>query len=143
LPEPEAAARALARLADPRFDPRRLALLDAPPPALRAGRRRPPPPEGSARILVYEPEHVEIETEGVRPAVVVLTDAHYPGWEAQVDGRPAALLRADYLFRGVAVPPGRHTIELDYRPRSLRLGLALATGAVLVFGAACWRERVR
>jgi len=142
VPEPEQAGRALARLADPRFDPHRLALLDRPPPALSLrGRRGVPPAEGSARIVEYRPEHVEIETDGRRPAVVVLTDAHYPGWQASVDGRPAALLRADFLFRGVAVPPGRHTIALDYRPRSLRLGLALAALVACAFAVAVWRER--
>lgn len=140
LPEPASDARALARLADPRFEPRRLVLLDAPPPALRA-RGAPPPAEGEARIVDYRPEHVGIETEGERPAVVVLTDAHYPGWQARVDGEAAPLLRADFLFRGVAVPPGRHVIELDYRPASLRRGALLAAGAALAFGVALWRER--
>ena len=87
--------------------------------------------------------YVQIETEGVRPAVVVLTDAYYPGWEARVDGERVPLLRADFLFRGIAVSAGSHRIELDYRPGSLRLGLAFAGSSLFVFGAAAWRERRR
>jgi len=137
LPEPPDPAAALGRLADPRFDARRIALLDAPPSALRlAPGTRAPAPEGRTRIVRYEPERVVLETDGRRAAVVVLSDAHYPGWEARLDGAPVRVLRANTLFRAVAVPPGPHRIELVYRPASLRWGLALAGAAALGLGGA-------
>jgi hypothetical protein len=54
-----------------------------------------------------------------------------PGWSATVDGRPAKVLRADGVFRGVAVPPGRHTVAFSYRNPEEMQG-RLVAGAALV-----------
>ena len=53
------------------------------------------------------------------------------GWSATVDGRRADVLRADGVFRGVVVPPGRHEVRFSYRNLDEMRGRALA-GAALV-----------
>ncbi len=68
------------------------------------------------------------------PALLVLSETHYPGWQATVDGQPAPILRADYVLRAVPVPAGDHTVELTFRPRSVTLG-AIISGLALVFVA--------
>jgi hypothetical protein len=67
--------------------------------------------------------------------MLVVTDTHYPGWEARVDGRPAPLLRANGYLRAVAVPPGLHRVEMRYRPRSLAIGGAVSAGSLLLVAA--------
>jgi uncharacterized membrane protein YfhO len=54
-----------------------------------------------------------------RFGVLVLHAPYYPGWIATIDGKRVPMLRADVLFRGVEVPPGRHQVRFDYRPFSL------------------------
>jgi uncharacterized membrane protein YfhO len=66
-----------------------------------------------------------MEVQAGRAGYVVLADAFDPGWRATVDGEPAPLLRANVAFRAVAVPAGRHVVEMVYRPRAVILGLAL------------------
>jgi hypothetical protein len=57
------------------------------------------------------------------------------GWSATVDGRPAEVLRADGVFRGVAVPPGRHTVSFGYRnPEEMRGRVVAAVALVLLMG---------
>jgi hypothetical protein len=54
-----------------------------------------------------------------------------PGWSARVDGRPTPVLRADGVFRGVVVPPGRYTVRFTYRnPEEMR-GRVLAGASLL------------
>jgi len=144
--EPPLPEQALARLVAADFDARRSALLDAPPPALLlAAAMAADADAGTTSLERDEPEHQVIRTRGEQPAALVLTDAYYPGWEATVDGVPAPILRANTVFRAVAVPAGEHVVEMRYRPRPFRLGVALALGT-LVAGAACagvlaWRRR--
>ena len=60
------------------------------------------------------------------PAYLVTRDTHARGWQATVDGRAEAVLRANGKHRAVAVPAGRHAVVLSYHPPNLRLGIALS-----------------
>lgn len=77
------------------------------------------PARGSAHIRAWRNDAVTIDVTAQTPGVVVLHDTFYPGWVAQVDGRPAPILRADLIFRAVEVAAGRHSIEFRYQPLSL------------------------
>jgi hypothetical protein len=80
------------------------------------------------------PNRIEIHSSVKAPAWLVLSDVWYPGWQARMDGEPAQLLRADYLFRAVRVPVGEHCIVLSYQPLSFWAGAALSLGSILVTG---------
>lgn len=99
-----------------------------------------PAPEsvGSARIVREHPQRIEIEAENPTPgmAALVLRDSFYPGWQATLDGKRSSIERADTLFRGVSVPPGRHTITFRYRPTPARSGLAVSAVSWLAVIAA-------
>ncbi|MDC0723293.1 YfhO family protein [Nannocystis bainbridge] len=74
--------------------------------------------------------------EAPAAGVLVVNEAWGPGWTAQVDGAAAPVLRANYLFRGLLVGPGRHAVELEYRPPRLRAALAVyaATALLVLLG---------
>ena len=76
--------------------------------------------------------YVKIEVKCPDDGYVVLSDTFYPGWSAFVDGKPTAILRANLLFRAVAVGKGDHIVEFKYQPRSFYIGLALAALACLI-----------
>jgi uncharacterized membrane protein YfhO len=52
-----------------------------------------------------------------------------------VDGVETPIYRANYLFRGVVVPAGQHTVTFEYRPRSVVLGAAISALTLVVAGA--------
>jgi hypothetical protein len=77
---------------------------------------------GTATLHRYQDERVSIMTRADGRRLLVLTDVHYPGWIATVDGVEVPILRADYAFRAVSVPAGEHLVEFRYRPASVRYG---------------------
>jgi hypothetical protein len=88
------------------------------------------PHVGSARIASYHRNSVAVEVETERAGILVLHDIYYPGWEVTVDGERRPLLRANLLFRGVEVGPGRHRVEFRFRPLSFDNLLAAASNLV-------------
>ena len=81
---------------------------------------------GTAIVANRESSNVSILTDSNVPAILVLTDVWYPGWEATVDGKPATIARANYSFRAICLPQGKHTVEFSYRPKPFYLGCGLA-----------------
>lgn len=71
---------------------------------------------GVARIVSYRNTDIRISADSPQGGWVVLNDVWQPWWRVDVDGRPATLLRANVLFRAVAVPPGRHDIRFHFDP---------------------------
>ncbi|MCX5771791.1 MAG: hypothetical protein NTZ09_16185 [Candidatus Hydrogenedentes bacterium] len=94
------------------------------------------PPDVHCRIVSAQPERVVVQAGGPQPGVTVLSDTNMAGWRATLDGRPAPIVRANGIFRGIATPAGPHEIVFEYRPMSYSagLGLSLATLAGLVLG---------
>ena len=105
---------------------------------------------GRARITRYAPEEVEVNAALQEPGLLVLSDLHYPGWKAEVDGRDVPIERVDYALRGVPLNAGNHLVVFRYEPLSWRLGwivsllgLALLAGAVVAGLLARRRETTR
>lgn len=88
------------------------------------------PDSSTVEISKYSDNAVTIDVNADKAGIVVLHDLFYPGWEARVDGEPRPILKANILFRGVEVPPGRHRIEFDFRPLSFA-NLSAAVSRVL------------
>jgi hypothetical protein len=88
--------------------------------------------EGRVTSLRERPGRIEAAVETDLASVLLVRDAYSAGWSASVDGRPAALLRANGRHCAVAVPSGRSLVRLDYTPPRLGAGLWVAAGALLV-----------
>jgi hypothetical protein len=71
---------------------------------------------GSARILSYRNCEVVIKVQATSSGYVVLNDIWQPWWYADIDDAPAKLLRANVMFRAVAVPAGDHQVRFSFRP---------------------------
>ena len=74
---------------------------------------------GRARIVTWRPDRVDIEAESDFGGMLALHDTWYPGWVAEIDGVRAPILRADVLFRGLELPPGRHRVVFRFEPFGL------------------------
>jgi hypothetical protein len=135
---------ALQALLDPSFDPTRQVVLagEGAAAAAEAGRGG----RGGVRIeeLFADRERLDVDLD--RAGYVISVDAWDPGWRAWVDGKASPVLRANVAFRAVAVPAGRHVVELAYRPWSVLVGVTVTAGALLTsigLGGVLYRRRRR
>ena len=88
------------------------------------------------RIDFSNPNRVEIDVETHHPAMLVLTEVWYPGWEVFVAGDPVPLYRVNYLQRGVWLDEGTRRVEFVFRPRAWKAGVVISVvswGMVAVF----------
>jgi len=121
---------AMSRMRDPSFDPRRAVILEEgiSPPG-------PMPPDAAIQpvdIVEETPASVRLRVTTPSAGYLVLLDSYYPGWEATVDGSPTPIIRANSMFRAVAVTTGSHEVSFDYRPSSVRQGLIVSLAALLL-----------
>jgi len=86
---------------------------------------------GDATITSYTPDRVAIITNANRSGLLFLSDNDYPGWQATVDNKPAKIYRADYSFRSIVVPAGKHIVVFKYVPMSFWWGVWLAIFGVV------------
>ena len=131
------------------FDPRRRVLLERSRrecSPLEGQRPAQSPEMGAVRIVEYTSMRIQLETELRQPGALVVTDTYYPGWTARVNGTRAPLLRANFLFRAVCLPPGHHRVEMRYEPRTFWAGLIITLGTLGglgVGGWVSWRRKTR
>ena len=123
----------LARLLDENFDFVKAAILEEEPLTCGKNPEIRPKSECSERIhiLKYSNNSVIISASVNRPGIVVLLDQYFPGWKVFVDGVEKKIIRTDYLFRGVYVSAGAHTIEFKYRPEKFTVYLIVSTSVFL------------
>jgi hypothetical protein len=92
-------------------DPRQTVLLEKVPPLDAASRRG-----GDAVIRRYTNTEIMVEADAVDGGYLVLNDVWHPWWRATLDGKPVEILKANALFRGVALPPGKHVVTFSFHP---------------------------
>jgi hypothetical protein len=112
----------LHELADKAFDPAQTVLLAGPLPVSPGTNQNP----GEVLFVSYAPKHIVLKARAESPAVLLLNDKYDPNWRVMVDGRPAPLLRCNFVMRGVQLPAGEHQIEFNFAPALTGLYVSLA-----------------
>jgi Bacterial membrane protein YfhO len=136
----DGAEAAFAAVLAPSFNARRCAVVEEP-----VGPLADPPPgvTEEVRLARYREEDVVVDVRAAAPALLVLADAFYPGWQVTVDGVRRPLLRANYLFRGVGVDAGEHEVRFRYRPWSFIGGAIVTAGAIFLLAVMGGRRLTR
>jgi hypothetical protein len=99
-------------LARASFDPTKSVLLAEPVKTIPTTNAQP----GNVDYVSYSPKHIVLKTRSTSPTVLLLNDRYDPAWQVTIDGKPAPLLRCNYLMRGVHLEqPGEHTVEFIFR----------------------------
>lgn len=83
------------------------------------------------RLVEDAEDRLQFQVETPTSAYFVLTDSFYPGWKAKIDGQETEIAVANYAFRAIPIPAGKHLVEFNYQPVSFYLG-ALITLLTLI-----------
>jgi len=96
-----------------------------------------PSQAAEARIIHYGSQDIEIQTRTAGNNLLFISEAYYPkGWKASVDGKETEILQLNYLFRGVVIPPGEHTLIMKFEPATFALGktISLISNLIILCG---------
>jgi hypothetical protein len=128
---------AVALLKSPDFDPKHDAIVEGAPEPAAAGE-----PAGTVAVLEYGLQQVRLSVESERPAYLVTSETHYPGWRAYVDGRPQPIYYTNVAFRGFPVPAGRHQILMRFEAPLFWWSLAASALGWILWSGLIIRGRV-
>jgi hypothetical protein len=121
---------ALKELASAEFDPERTVLVASPSIPQAPSTLNPQSSTNSVEFTSYAPKRIVLQAKAGVSSVLLLNDRFDPNWKVSVDGKPATLLRCNYLMRGVQVPPGEHVVEFRFAPPINTLYISLAVVAL-------------
>ncbi|MCD6401998.1 MAG: YfhO family protein, partial [Anaerolineales bacterium] len=94
--------------------------------------------------IIDSPNHIEVVIDAKHNGWLFISDAWYPGWRVYIDNKRSELYRANYLFRGVKIETGKHTLKMVYRPLSFYIGATISGVMWLIllcFGLTKWIGR--
>lgn len=87
----------------------------------------------TAKNVHWTSESLSLDVDDAKGGNFFLSVPHIPGWQAQVDGEPAAIETTAGAFIGFDLTPGKHRIELTFRPPGFEEGRrATAAGLVAI-----------
>ncbi len=80
----------------------------------------------------YDANALTYEVNSSTGGVVVFSEIYYPGWQAEVDGKPVEIACADYILRALKVEPGKHVVTFKFDPQSLHVTEHIANAVLIV-----------
>lgn len=92
---------------------------------------------GKVDVLERRAGRVLLKVQADAPGFLRAADKYDSDWNAKVDGIPAEILRADFIFQAVYIPAGIYEVELKYSPDNKLVWLHLV-GMVGCFVTAVW-----
>lgn len=123
-----APSETLKALSAPDFDPRRVVYLP-----LEARDTLKVSHASDAQVVSrrVSSHKVQLDVKCAEPALVVVAQAYYHNWKASLDGASTRLWRANHAFQALAVPAGRHHVELVYEDRRFQIGAVISAVTLL------------
>jgi hypothetical protein len=92
------------------------------------------PFHGEVDRVVYEEQGtIRIRVNAERPAILVLSESSYPGWQVFVNGKQRETLWLNLLFQGVEIEEGRSDVQFRYRPERFSLYALISCLSSLLF----------
>jgi hypothetical protein len=95
----------------------------------------------AATITRFDADRISVRTIADAPAILVLAEAWYPGWQATVSGSPTAVFPVNGWMRGVVVPAGASDVVFTFRPRLIAIGSGISALCAALLGVLMLRRK--
>ena len=82
-----------------------------------------------------------IAVESAAPALLVLAEPWYPGWEARVNGSNVPCIPANAWMRAVLIPSGNSQVEMTFHSTYLLPGALISLVALTLLLLMLFRRR--
>lgn len=89
------------------------------------------PPQSPIRVLQDDPTRTHLSISNPVQGHLVVNRAHFPGWEATVNGVETPIYRANFAFDAIPLPAGDLDVRIEYRPASFTKGLWVALASLI------------
>ncbi len=75
------------------------------------------------RLIEYQPNYLRYNANVNDKQLALFSEIYYPkGWQAYINGEEVSHFWANYVLRAMIIPPGEHTIEFEFNPKSYYIG---------------------
>ena len=131
------------------FNPGREAIIDKRFEKYVSGKTFSPDSNATIKLVHYHPNRLKYTYHGNEENLAVFSEIYYPkGWNAYLDGKKVPHFRVDYILRAMVLPPGEHSIEFRFEPKSYFTGKKIASASsyvlfIFLLGAIGWEVRRR
>jgi hypothetical protein len=88
-------------------------------------------PGNAASIRVFESNSLRLDVDAKEDGLLVLAEAWYPGWKAQINGKICDAIPVNGWMRAFPVPAGKNAIAVFFRQNYLSAGAAITVMAII------------
>ncbi len=90
--------------------------------------------DSTARVSItnYSLNSIQLEVTTQSNGFLLLSEIHYPEWNASVDGKKVPLYRANYALRAIPVPQGTHRVSCSYESGPFTKGSLITLAGMFV-----------
>ena len=99
-------------------------------------------PLSAVSIRSFEPDSLLLDVESKEDGLLVLAEAWYPGWKAQINGKVCDAIPVNGWMRAYPVPAGRYTVAVYFRQNYLSAGAAITVIAAVTLVLVVARGRL-
>jgi hypothetical protein len=116
----DSAEEALSRILSSSFKPGSIVLLEEKPEVILSDGK------GEVNIdkIIANEKVLNVKTD--TPAFLIIRENFHPDWKCYIDGKKEKVYKANYIFYGVFVPSGNHTVQFVYESKVFNIAALIS-----------------
>jgi hypothetical protein len=85
------------------------------------------------KLAHFEFDRMKFDYSSNQSEFLVVNDAWHPNWKAKINGIDTNIIKANGVFKGILLPPGKGQVELYFDNTSYQLGIWISLAGWILF----------